>query len=75
MGARQDAMIGRGLADMRRGRQHRERGARQTGQVAVPLAAAQQSKELHHVRQAHAVGIPTRSRTGALSAATPAVQS
>lgn len=52
VGARQDAMKGRGLAHMRRGRQHRKRGARQTGQVAVPLATAQQSEELHHVCQA-----------------------
>ncbi|TMC89843.1 MAG: hypothetical protein E6J22_13810, partial [Chloroflexi bacterium] len=43
---------------MRRGREHRERGRRETDHIAVRLAAAQQAKELHRVRQAQAVCIP-----------------
>ncbi len=47
---------------MRGGRENRERGSRETGQVAVPLATAQQTKELYHVREAQAIGIPDQDQ-------------
>src|SRR5260370_13168189 len=51
-------------ANMRGGREHRELGRRETTHVAVRPAAAEQTKELHRVRDAHAVCIPDQDQGG-----------
>src|SRR5437667_1378023 len=66
LGAGHDPMRGWGPANMRGGRQHREPCCRQTSQVAVRLAAAEQTKELHRVRNAQAVCIPDYDQGGCL---------
>jgi hypothetical protein len=66
VGAGRDPMMWRGPADMRSGGEHRQRRGRQTVHVTVPLAAAQQAKELHRMRQAHAVTVPHKEQHGAL---------
>ncbi len=49
---------------MRGGREHRELGRWETPHVAVRLAAAEQTKELHRVRDAQAVCIPDQDQGG-----------
>src|SRR5579862_8738615 len=64
VGAGSDAMKGRRPADMRGGRKYRKLRSRKARQVAICLATAEQTKELHDVRQAYAVAISNHNQDG-----------
>src|SRR6266516_6386072 len=63
-GASHDPMIRGGPANMRGGRKHGELGRRETDQVAVRLTTAEQTKELHRVRDAQAYCVPDQDQGG-----------
>ena len=62
MGASDDPMIRWGPAHVCCGREHRELGRRETGQIAVRLAAAKQRKAFHCMREAQAVCVPDQDQ-------------